>query len=201
MTHRDLCLKYFGTDNIEELEKIFAHKTSQNKILGRKKLFSEADIRKMRKLQVDGLSQDKIALIFNTSRATVNKYLSDDNKYFNGYYTLKIDYMYKQMVCTTIYVDFWNQKIQIVNKTNDILHRAFGVNENPNWNDFEYFLRERTFAKSRGDRKVLLNALGLDNYDPLRIVEITKGKSFDDKQWMRFKYRSVTKNQEAAIQQ
>ena len=56
--------------------------------------------------------------------------------------------MFRRQPCTVIDVDFLDQKVVIQNKTDDILHRAFGVLEHPTWNDFENFLRDRCFPQT-----------------------------------------------------
>ena len=78
------------------------------------------------------------------------------------------------------------QTIKIVNRTNDIMKRAFGINENPDWNDFEQFLEERCFPKSRAFRKTILKKIGADGYDTLQILEKTDGRTAEDNQYIRF---------------
>ena len=189
LDYKSICQQLFGTTDIEEL-KLIANKLNakNNRGAGRKKTFTDLQIKEMKKMQSNGISQQRIAEHFATTRQTIARYLKDE---FEGTYNLKIDYMYKTNVCTTIFVDFWNNKIKITNKTKDILHRAFGVNENPTWEDFQIFLADRCFSKSRGDRKSVLRALQLDSFDPIQIIERTKGKTYEDNQWMRFKYRSL----------
>lgn len=188
VNYKELCNDFFGTTDVEELKKIAETVNKKNnRNAGRKKVFTEKQIVEMKQMQAKNISQQKIAEYFGTSRQTISKYLKEP---FYDKYGMRIDFMYKTSVCTTILVDFWNEKIKITNKTDDILHRAFGVNENPTWDDFNTFLIDRCFSKSRGDRKSILNALGIDSYDPIQIVEQTKGKIYEDSQWMRFKYAS-----------
>ena len=187
INYKELCNELFGTDDVEELRKIADNIKMKNKRnAGRKKEFSASQIDEMKEMQAMNISQQRIAECFNTTRQTVAKYLN----YETENYTMKIDYMFKTSVCTTIYVDFLRKKISIVNKTDDILHRAFGVNENPSWQDFLDFVSDRCFSESRGDRKAVLKALGVESFDPIQIIEQTKGKTYEDRQWMRFKYRS-----------
>jgi len=104
--------------------------------------------------------------------------------------TMRITYMNRDEICTIIDVDFLNEKIWIQNKTDDLIHRAFGILEHPKWEDFEIFLRERCFPETRGNKDSLLKSLGLDHYDPLSIVEKTQGRMCEDYQWMKFEYIS-----------
>ena len=103
-------------------------------------------------------------------------------------YTLRLTYMYQQHPCTIIDVDFLNQRVMVQNKTKDMLHRAFGVIEKPTWNDFEIFLKERCFPATRGNAKEILKELQLTSYDPLQIVEKTRGRTAEDDMWLKFNY-------------
>ena len=98
---------------------------------------SDDDIRKMRTMRNAGTSMQELARTFGISRQTVERYLNTAAA--NGY-TLRITYMFRRQPCTVIDVDFLGHKVSIQNKTDDILHRAFGVLEQPPWNDFENFL-------------------------------------------------------------
>ena len=50
-------------------------------------------------------------------------------------------------------IDFLHEKIYIKNYTDQIPLRAFGVVDNPSWNDFEYFLEDRCFAGTRNPER------------------------------------------------
>ena len=102
---------------------------------------------------------------------------------------MRIDFMYKQRVCTEIYVDYMHEKIKIVNRTNDIMKRAFGVNESPTWQEYEDFLADRCLPKARAMRKTILSRIGIDSYDPIQIVEKTNGRTAEDNQYLKFTYR------------
>lgn len=185
--YRKLCLELFGTDNVEELRKIAERVNSKNiRNAGRKRKFTEQEAREMRSLREDGVTVQDIACRFGTSRQIVSKYLNAPLA--NGY-TMRMTYMFRNKACTTIDVNFLEQKIRIQNRTNDILHRAFGTNEQPTWEDFEIFLQERCFPSTRAYLKEELKALGLDSYDPLQIVERTKGRTAEDNLWLKIQYR------------
>ena len=188
--YRKLCRDLFGTDDVSELKKIAEEIQRKNKRnAGRKRKFAEQDIAAMRELQADGVTINEIAHRYETTRQCVSKYLSDP---LDDGYTMRMVYMYRKAPCTTIDVDFLCQRIKIQNRTNDVLHRAFGTNEEPTWNDFEHFLQERCFPRTRGFLKEELRALGLDAYDPLQIVEKTKGRTAEDDLWLKFQYRQET---------
>lgn len=188
--YRQLCRELFGTDDVAQLKKIAeAARKKNSRNAGRKKKFTEQDIGHMRSLQLDGVTISEIARRYGTTRQCVSKHL---NGPLDGGYTMRILYMYRKTPCTTIDLDFLRQKIRIQNQTNDVLHRAFGANEEPTWRDFEQFLQERCFPKTRGLLKERLRELGLDAYDPLQIVEKTKGRTAEDDMWLKFQYRQET---------
>ena len=176
--YRKLCIELFGTDDENELRKIAGRLRG-----GRKKALSEKDIAFALELQTKGVGTKEIADYFGVSRQTISKYL---NKPLTGSYVMRLDFMYKQKVCTEIYVDFENKQIKIINRTNDIMKRAFGVNENPTWEDFESFLEERCFPNSRALKKTILQRIGMDSYDPLQILEMNKGRTAEDNQYINF---------------
>ena len=184
--YRKLCIELFGTDDIEELKTIADKIRVKNpRNAGRKKKFTPKDVQKMRELLESGTTVNDIAKRFQTSRQVIGKYLNDNPA--EGY-TLRMTYMYKQYPCTVIDVDFLNQKVMIQNKTKDMLRRAFGVIEEPTWEDFNGFLKERCFPATRGNAKEILRQLQLTSYDPLQIVEKTRGRMAEDNMWLKFAY-------------
>ena len=189
--YHKLCVDLFGTDDEKELRKIAAKLYQKNKRnAGRKRMFSEHDIDEMNHLLEQGMSVREIADRFDTTRQTVHKYVSHPLP--NGC-TMRMTYCYQQHPCTIIDVDFLHECISIRNRTDDLLHRAFGVNENPTWEDFEHFLQERCFPPSRGLLKERLNDLGLDSYDPIQIIEKTGGRTAEDDMWIKIQYKPLKK--------
>ena len=93
---------------------------------------------------------------------------------------LRLVYMYKSIPCTVIDVDEVNRLVKAYNYTDRHQFRAFGVIENPDYNDLEYFLESRCFPKSRDKIKLELERLGLPFYDPLMIIEKTEGRMAED---------------------
>lgn len=184
--YRKLCVELFGTDDVALLREI-AEKTNQKnpRNAGRKKRFSAAEITDMERLRSEGVTVNEIAQRYHTSRQVIGRYLS--SKPHEGC-TLRMTYMFHQHPCTVIDLDFLNRRVFIENKTNDLLHRAFGINEHPNWEDFEAFLQDRCFPKSRGNCRQILHEMGLTDYDPLQIVEKTQGRIAEDNLWIRFQY-------------
>lgn len=93
-------------------------------------------------------------------------------------------YMSGDELCSIIRADHQNQQVTVENFTDDVLKRAFGILENPSWEDFMKFLESRCFPRSRDHMKNILRNLGLPGYDPLAIVEKTLGKMAEDDQWI-----------------
>ena len=176
--YQKLCIELFGTDDETELRKIAGRLRG-----GRKKALTEKDIDFALELQTKGVGTKEIADYFGVSRQTISKYL---NKPLDGDYVMRLDFMFRQKVCTEIYVDFANKQIKIINRTDDIMKRAFGVNENPTWEDFESFLEERCFPNSRASKKTILQRIGVESYDPLQILELNKGRTAEDNQYINF---------------
>lgn len=193
MDYRKLCVELFGTDDEAALRKIAAEYEKKNtRNAGRKRKASDEEIRKMRTMRNAGASMQELARKFGISRQTVERYL---NTTIEDGCTMRLTYMFRRQPCTVIDVNFLDRKVVIQNRTDDILHRAFGVIEAPTWNDFENFLRDRCFPQTRGNCKELLREMGLTDYDPLQIVEKTKGRLADDEMWLRFRY--LPKREEA----
>ena len=184
--YRKLCVDLFGTDDVNELTRIARTCKEKNpRKAGRKKKFTAEDVQTIRSLIEDGMTVNEVAERFQTSRQVIGRYLNE--KPAEGY-TLRLTYMYQQHPCTIIDVDFLNQRVMVQNKTKDMLHRAFGVIENPTWNDFEMFLKDRCFPATRGNAKEILKELQLTSYDPLQIAEKTRGRIAEDDMWLKFNY-------------
>jgi len=100
-------------------------------------------------------------------------------------YRLRMYYMFKNSICTVIDVDEMNQLVKIYNYTNNLLFRAFGRIEQPTYEEYEAFLRERCFPKERDKMKLILQDLDLPFYDPILIIEKTQGRMAEDDFWIR----------------
>ena len=85
-------------------------------------------------------------------------------------------YKYKDTVTTKIIADYQKKTVVIENYTDDILHRAFGVNEHPSFADFENFLESRCFPRTIDHMKLHLKELGISCYEPLSIIQKTHGR-------------------------
>lgn len=100
-------------------------------------------------------------------------------------YPIRLFYMYKDMLCTIIDVDEVKQRIRILNYTDNLMFRAFGKEENPDYTAYEEFLESRCFPKSRDKMKLILKDMDLPFYDPFMIIEKTDGRMAEDDFWIR----------------
>ena len=98
---------------------------------------------------------------------------------------LRIWYMYDQDVCTLIDVNEQERKVKVKNFADKIMFRAFGVVEDPDYNQYMGFLESRCFPESRDKMKLILKDLGLPFYDPIMIIEKTEGRMAEDNFWIR----------------
>lgn len=87
---------------------------------------------------------------------------------------------FSDKIMATISFNVLTHKISVVNYTDIIPMRPFGVKENPTWEDFENFLETRCFERGRYDLKRQLEILGLDSYDPFSICIRTNGRVTED---------------------
>ena len=85
-------------------------------------------------------------------------------------------------LCSTIYADFTGQAVVVENQAVPPVKTAFGNNPFPDWNDFRHFLEGRCIPRQRAGLREYLEALGLDEYDPLTILEKTGGRMAEDQQ-------------------
>lgn len=166
---------------------------------------SASEIKKFRK--VLGLTQADFAKLIGVSRPTVER-METSKEEIEGplaviidllgenmdiiiersiprkEYPLRLWYMFNDKKCTLIDVDQMNRKISIKNYVSNIMYRAFGVNNNPTYEEYEAFLESRCFPRSRDKMKIELDALGIPFYDPMLIIEKTEGRMAEDDFWI-----------------
>ncbi len=198
---RMLCREIFGTENPDELREIArkarrydrmtgAGREENERGAGRKERFSDEEVDFLIELYHQGETVQFLARRFDASRPTIYKYLLSEKRFEKDpSITMRMRYMYRDTPCTVIDVDFRHKRIYIRNITRRILWRAFGVLEEPTWEDFEDFLESRCFPISRANLKQVLRDLDLTDYDPIRIIEKTQGRMAEDHHWIRIQYR------------
>ena len=135
-----------------------------------------------------GISEDnrEIELSFNGSEITVRRKqtMQEYKDTHNRNKLLQLQFYHGDSLCTTILADETAEKVLIENHTSDPLYTAFGVNNNPDWQDYQNFLEERCIPKSRAGLQEYLNAIGVDEYHPLEIIRKTKGRMAEDQSWL-----------------
>lgn len=183
----------FGTTNLEKLRQICerankntqVNKTESKHAGGRKNTFTEPQIARILALQNQGEKIAHIARKYKVSRQTIYSQIERAHHFSNNPdIKMRMDYMNHNDLCTTIDIDFKHEKIYIQNYTNQIPLRAFGILTEPKWSDFEYFLEDRCFPRTRDHAKEILKEMELSFYDPLLIIEKTQGYMEGDHQWI-----------------
>ena len=90
-----------------------------------------------------------------------------------GHRLLSIRFYNGDALCTRIYADETAKDLRAENDTDRIVKTAFGRNASPSWEDLQAFLEERCIPRQRAGLREYLEALGVDEYDPLSIIEKT----------------------------
>mgnify|MGYP000761310238 FL=1 len=87
-------------------------------------------------------------------------------------------------LCTVIYADHTDKTVFAENFTDDLVKTAFGKKQFPTWDDFCAFIEERCVPAGRSGLREYLECIGLDEYEPFKIIMKTKGKMAEDSQWI-----------------
>ena len=155
-----------------------------------------------------GLTQKEFAMLINSSKSTVERWEAssepitgnivlllkllertpeyvEEIRIPDKVYPLRLWYMHEQTVCTLIDVDEIRRCIRIKNYTDNIMFRAFGKEENPDYDSYLEFLESRCFPEGRDKMKLILDDLGLPFYDPFLIIEKTEGRMAEDAFWIK----------------
>lgn len=101
-----------------------------------------------------------------------------------GHTVLRLRYYDGEMLCSTILADCTDKTVRADNTTVQTVKTAFGRNEFPAWSDFEFFLAERCVPKARSGLREYLEAIGVEEYDPMAIIQKTGGRMAEDSQWI-----------------
>ncbi len=105
-------------------------------------------------------------------------------------YPLRLKYFFRKQLCTIIDVDEQNRHVVIHNYQNELIYRAFGKIQNPSYEDYEDFLASRCIPKERDKMKIQLRELDIPFYDPMLIIEKTKGRMAEDEFWIDIEYNT-----------
>jgi antitoxin component of MazEF toxin-antitoxin module len=104
-----------------------------------------------------------------------------------GHKITRYDYYDGETLCAEILADRSAQQVAVKNHVPEPERTPFGVNASPTWEDFLSFLEDRCIPRTRTGIKQYLAALGLDEYDPQKLVAITQGRMAEDKQWLKIR--------------
>lgn len=100
---------------------------------------------------------------------------------------MKFNYMDKDgKILTSVSVNNLTKHVKIVNYTDDVMDRAFGVKENVTCQDVMDFFEKRTFPRNRADLPDILDSLGLKRYDPYLMCRKLQGRREQDQKWIDF---------------
>lgn len=108
-----------------------------------------------------------------------------ENAKSEGNEIIVLKYYDSDALCTTIYADYTAQEIKIENHTEDLVKTAFGVTEQPTWNEYLDFLEDRCIPRGRAGLREYLEAIDVDEYDPIEIIKKTEGRMAEDQQWLK----------------
>lgn len=87
-------------------------------------------------------------------------------------------------LCARIAADETEKTVHVENLAADCLKLPFGNNKNPIWEDYQHFLEDRCIPKTRAGLQEYLEAIGVDRYDPLEIIQKTQGRMAEDAIWL-----------------
>lgn len=107
-----------------------------------------------------------------------------ERRLMRGHDVRMLRYYDGSTLCTTICADFTEQTLCVENHTAHLVKTAFGKRENPTWEEFLAFLEERCVPRTRAGLREYLQALKLDEYDPVVIIQKTAGRMAEDDQWL-----------------
>ena len=131
----------------------------------------------------------EVELSFDGNAITIAKRLTMDEfvsaKREQGHSLMKLSYFDGEKLCTIIIADMTEHALCVENYTDRVIKTAFGNNFVPTWEDLQYFLEERCIPRARAGLREYLEAIGLDEYDPVEIIKKTEGRMAEDDQWLR----------------
>lgn len=130
----------------------------------------------------------QLLLSFDGTTITISKVIGFkefvEAKRQAGHNLLLLSYYDGDTLCSQIAADDTNQTLCVKDFVTDCLKTAFGNNQLPTWEDYLNFLEDRCIPRTRAGLREYLEALGLDEYDPLKIIQKTSGRMAEDDQWI-----------------
>lgn len=133
-------------------------------------------------------NQRELELSFDGTKITLSRRLSGlefaKRQRADGHEVRILRLYDNDALCSTIYADFTEQVTAVENQEVPPIKTAFGNNLLPTWENFQAFLAESCIPRQRAGLREYLEALGLEEYDPLSIIEKTGGRIAEDQQWL-----------------
>ena len=141
-----------------------------------------------------GLTQKEFAMLVGCSKATVERWEASKGtitgpiclllKMLDKYpeyvqnarvpkksAPIRLWYMHNETVCNILDVNDMKRDVHINYYSDNIMFRAFGIEEHPDYEMYVEFLESRCFPESRDKMKLILKDLDLPFYDPFMIIE------------------------------
>jgi putative transcriptional regulator len=163
------------------------------------------DIKRLRKKL--GLTQGELAKLINVSQKTVERWesldteitgpitalfhlLINDLTLVEGFevpqkkYPLRLKYYFRKQLSTIIDVDERNRRVEVYNYQTELIYRAFGKVLKPTYEEYEEFLESRCIPRDRDKMKIQLRELNVPFYEPMLIIEKTRGRMAEDEFWI-----------------
>lgn len=162
---------------VKELQELKAGMVPSKR--GRPKV-KDAQKARILSLYQQGKSMRQAAAEVGVSVGTVHKVIAEAIARTRVIYV----YMDRDEPVTLIDVSNAIQRIKIINFTDDMISRAFGIRLKPTWEDYEAFLESRCMPRTRYGIREELENMGLDFYEPVLIIEKTAGRVYEDSQWL-----------------
>lgn len=130
----------------------------------------------------------ELELTFDGTKITLSRRLSGpefaERQRAQGHDVRVLRLYDNDILCSTVYADFTKKAVSVENQPVPSVKTAFGNNALPDWEDFQRFLAERCVPRQRAGLREYLEALGLEEYDPLAIIKKTGGRMAEDQQWL-----------------
>lgn len=98
---------------------------------------------------------------------------------------LNFEYLMEDEVMSKVSVNFDTGEIDVENYTDLLMFTVFGLREHT-VDVLNDFFEDRCFSRHRPDVNILLDLIGLKQYNPLDIVKVTHGRTTHDTLWIRF---------------
>ena len=128
-----------------------------------------------------------VKLVFDGEKITIQpQYKDPDN-----HRILRMIFYHMDQPCTMITADYTSKTVRIKNTSENPVKTAFGTNRNPSWEQYQEFLSSRCVPRERAGLREYLEAIGVEEYDPLAIIRKTGGRMAEDQQWLQIEEDSL----------